>query len=282
MADIDPNADVTPEPVWDGEGVDPWLPARVNALLDVAQAEQQVYASVWAALAAWLVQTSRRVLSGPVPQPEAVFATAPDWSLAVDQIILDAILPVMSTAYRNLFGPDFPWEERPSVVGYLAQVKNRLVRTPDEVFNMITGQLAAGVTLGEGAADLAVRVDEVLSVTDSARWPNRATVIARTEAMGALNGSRFDAFQAAVDDEPDVAFERMWLSTVDSRTRPTHREADGQRVPVGDPFSVGGFPLMFPGDPAGPAAEVIQCRCTSLLVERGENVDLSNRQYRRR
>ena len=73
----------------------------------------------------------------------------------------------------------------------------------------------------------------------------------------------------------------FWLATSDSRTRPTHRAAEGQRVPVGQPFIVGGAELRFPGDPSGPPQEVIQCRCTMLLVEPGESVDLSNRQMRR-
>ncbi len=64
-------------------------------------------------------------------------------------------------------------------------------------------------------------------------------------------------------------------------SRETHEAAEGQRVPVGSPFIVGGFELRFPGDPLGPPQEVIQCRCVPILVERGEDVDLSNRQMRR-
>lgn len=275
-----PNADVTPEPVWDGHGHDPWLPQRVNALLDAQAAEQKIYASVWSALAAWLVATARRILSGPVPQPEAVFAQAPAWERAVDGVILDAIIPVMSTAYEGMFGPDFPWQERPSVLQYLAGVKNRLSHEPDEVFNLVAGQLGAGVTLGESIPELTDRVDQVLSTTDSARWPNRAVTIARTETIGALNGSRNDAFTAYAEDS-DEELERLWLSTRDARTRPAHVIADLQRTTMTDPFTVGGEFLMFPGDPRGAPGNVINCRCTVLLVERGEDIDLSDRQMKR-
>lgn len=269
-------------PVWDGDGQDPWLPQRVNALLDAAEAERSIYAAVWEALSSWLVTTNRRILSGPVPQPDAIFSMVPAWKLAIDGIIEQAILPVMGWAYRGLpFGREFEWHERPNVLSYLIGVKNRLVRTPDEVFDMVAGQLAAGVTLGEGIPKLAARVDEMLSLTDTERWPNRAVVIARTETLGALNGSRFDAFQA-YDEESDEDLERMWLSTIDNRTRPTHVAADLQRVSTTDPFMVGGFPLMFPGDPSGPAQEVIQCRCTTLLLEKGESVNLADRQLTRR
>lgn len=267
-------------PVWDGDGVDPWLPARVNAALDAAEAERTIYAAVWEALSAWLVTTTRRVLRGPIPEPEAIFAQVPAWDRAVDDVIETAIAPVMAWAYEGIFGPGYDWRDRPNVLGYLAQVKNRMVRTPDEVFDLVAGQITAGVTLGEGIPQLSARVDEVLSLTDTERWPNRAVVVARTETLGALNGSRADAF-AAFAEETDDELERMWLSTIDTRTRPTHVAADGQRRPVGVPFDVGGFQLAFPGDPTGPAQEVIQCRCTTLLLEVGETVNLADRQMRR-
>lgn len=280
MATDNPNADVTPEPVWDGQGDDPWLPERVNRQLNALAAEQSIYAAVWEALSKWLVGTTRRVLSTPIPQPDAIFAEQPAWNRWVDDIITTAIMPVMSWAYKGLWGPDYHWQDRPNVIGYLAGVHNRLVRTPDHVFNLVASELAAGVTMGESIPDLADRVDEVLSTTDSPRWQNRATVIARTETMGALNGSRTDAFQAW-DEETEEELERVWLSTMDSRTRPSHVLADGQRASMVDPFIVGGFPLMFPGDPQGPAQEVIQCRCTTLLVEKGEFVNMADRQMRR-
>jgi len=281
VAEDNPNEDIPPIPVWDGDGEDPWLPARLQALLDAETAEQSIYEAVWEALSAWLVATTRRVFAGPFIDTDAILAQAPAWQDEVARIIVEAIMPVMSWAYEGIFGKGYDWRDRPNVIAYFIGVRNRLSREPQEVYNLVAGQLAAGVTLGEGMPELTKRVDQVLSTTKSARWKNRAVVIARTETMGALNGSRADAFQA-FQEEGGEGMERMWLSTIDSRTRPTHRAADGQRVGVTDPFMVGGFPLMFPGDPAGPAGEVIQCRCTTLLLEVGENVDLSRRQLPRR
>jgi hypothetical protein len=172
----------------------------------------------------------------------------------------------MAGAYENLLGSGFPWEQRPFASAYLAEVHNRMVGISDEVYDMVAGQVAQGVNLGEGIPQLTQRVDDVLSTSDSALWPNRATVVARTESMGALNSSRFDAFKA-VAEETGTAMEKVWLSTIDDRTRDTHDEADGQRVPVTDPFVVGGAAIDFPGDPAGPAEEVIQCVIGSTQVE---------------
>lgn len=269
------------EPVWSGSGRDPWLPARLDARLEAARVERDIRSAVWAALSDWLVQTARRVLRGDRPPDlEAVWARVPAWRKAVDLVVQGEIAKAMGTAYTALLGDRFPWDQRPFVSRYLGEVRNRLVRVPDEVYDLIAGQVSQGVNLGEGVPKLAARVDNVLSTSASERWPNRATTVARTETIGALNAGRFDAFQI-LTDETDEPMEKLWLATDDRRTRPTHDLADGQRVPVGSPFIVGGFALLFPGDPSGPAQEAINCRCTMLLVERGEDVDMSNRQMRR-
>lgn len=70
-------------------------------------------------------------------------------------------------------------------------------------------------------------------------------------------------------------------STDDARTRPTHREADGQRTLLTEPFRVGGAALLFPGDPRGPAQEIIMCRCSLLPVILGETLDWTHRAMRR-
>lgn len=266
------------EPVWDGGGRDPWLPARLDARINAGAAERQIRRAFWAALSGWLVETARRVLRGQRPDLEVIWARTPAWSDAVDQVVRGAVRPAMGSAYEAVLGRDFPWEQRAFSSAYLAEVRNRLVRVPDEVYDMVAGQVAQGVNLGEGIPKIADRVDNVLSTTESERWPNRATVVARTESIGALNAGRFDAFRV-VSEQTEDPMEKMWLATTDFRTRDTHRAADGQRVPVGEPFEVGGFELDFPGDPNGPAQEVIQCRCTMLLVEPGETTDMSNRQF---
>lgn len=269
-------------PAWDGEGVDPWLPQRLNARLEVAGAERDIRRVVWAELSGWLVETARAVLRGDArPNPDAVWSRVPAWRSAVDLIVSGEIRKAFGAGFRRVFGDRFPWDQRVRATAYLAEVRNRLVRVPDEVYGLVAHEVAVGVNSGEGIPELRKRIDTVLSTSGSERWQNRATVIARTEAIGALNAGRMESFMAMAEEEPDVAFETIWLSTDDSRTRETHVEADGQRVPLGSPFLVGGFQLWFPGDPMGPPQEVIQCRCVPLLVEQGETVDMSNRQYRR-
>lgn len=69
---------------------------------------------------------------------------------------------------------------------------------------------------------------------------------------------------------------KMWRSLHDSRVRDTHAIADGQIQLESDPFTVGGALLDYPGDPSGPAGEVINCRCVVIGVNRdGQPISLS-------
>lgn len=270
------------EPVWNGRGEDPWLTERLAAAGEVAQTERAIRAAFWAELSGWLVETNRAVLRGDRPDPHAVWARVPAWREAVEAVLKGQIFKALGIAFRKLLGSSYAWDQRVFVNEYLAQVRNRMVGIPEEVFDLVAHEVATGVNLGESIPQLRARIDTVLSTTASERWPNRATVVARTEAIGALNAGRAEAFRAAAEADPELELERVWLATEDHRTRETHRLADGQRVALTSPFIVGGAELMFPGDPSGPPQEVIQCRCSMLLVEPGETIDLSNRQFRRR
>jgi hypothetical protein len=89
-------------------------------------------------------------------------------------------------------------------------------------------------------------------------WQDRAVKIARTESTGAFNAAAL----VALHDEGWAYKE--WLATEDSRTRETHRLADGQVVALQSPFVVGTSLLMMPGDPTAASDEVINCRCAVL------------------
>jgi Phage Mu protein F like protein len=87
-----------------------------------------------------------------------------------------------------------------------------------------------------------------------------ATMLARTDLIGLANGGSHMAARKVFENRPEVTKE--WLNAHDARVRPTHAEAGGQEVPLDGAFRVGGFDLMYPGDPQGPPQEVINCRCT--------------------
>jgi hypothetical protein len=104
--------------------------------------------------------------------------------------------------------------------------------------------------------------------------------VARTEVVGAYNGGTYDAFSMIVANDPETKWVKRWLATEDARTRPDHVEADGQVVPFDQPFTVGGFQMMYPHDPTAPAKEVVNCRCTMLLEEEGKPTNMGNRGYK--
>lgn len=93
----------------------------------------------------------------------------------------------------------------------------------------------------------------------------RAEVIARTESGRTLSEANREAFTQTVEalQLPESAIIRTWNTTQDKRTRESHVTMDGQKVTgMNTPFITGnGVQLLYPGDPAGPAEEVIQCRC---------------------
>jgi len=183
---------------------------------------------------------------------------------------------VLRSAARRVIGRE-P-ESDPWTADYLNQVGNRLVRIPDEVYALIVSELEHGLREGESIPDMARRVERVLTATGSERWPNRARTVARTETIGAVNAGVFRAAVLDAQDRGDVAPAKVWIATEDARTRPSHTEADKQRTLLLSPFRVGGADLMFPGDPRGPAQEVINCRCSLLPVVLGEEIDWTDRQ----
>lgn len=132
----------------------------------------------------------------------------------------------------------------------LAQTVN--ATTLQQIQDAITNGLAAGDNMGQ----LTAAIETVFDDAEKTRAP----LIARTEAIGALNTAA-DAHATALG--PDVVAGKEWIATQDDRTRVAHREADRQVRAVGVPFTVGGFPMQHPGDPSAPPDEVCNCRCTT-------------------
>lgn len=201
------------------------------------------------------------------PDPAAIFALQPEWAAEVDTI-LTTVGRIAMAAWSEV--TDAPAVSRNAfVMAQLAQTENFLVRIPDEVYEQVFAEITDAVNAGADTGEVARRVENVLTWTGSENWPNRARVIAITETTRAMNAG----VQGAGMEMSRVTgrvLRKKWRTEQDERVRASHRAADDTTVDIYMPFYVGGYPLLFPGDPSGPPDEVIGCRCDLVLVnERG-------------
>lgn len=154
-------------------------------------------------------------------------------------------------------GKDDPFKYPPeAVLDYLAARENKLSNTPTQIHEEIKAAIEEGLVKGETTDQLAARVRSTFNGINQ----TRARRIAMTETAAAYGAGREEAMQQA-----GVQYKR-WLTSGGDNVRGAHAEANGQTVPVDQPFEVGGEQLMFPGDDAGSAENVINCHCVSIAV----------------
>lgn len=258
---------------------DPNLPQRLRAQAFIREGERRVGRAWFRSATRFLDRVRPAVLRGGGVDPSRVSDHAQFWTDQINVEIEPTIRGVLSDAWRRVRRQEpasDPW-----VAQYMNQVGNRLVRLPDEVYALIVAEVERGISEGRSLDDVASEINTVLTATGSERWPNRAMTVARTETIAAVNAGIFRAAQLDAEARGDLAPAKVWIATEDTRTRPTHEAADRQRTLLDSPFQVGGARLLFPGDPTGPAQEVIQCRCSLLPVILGEELDWTDRQFRR-
>lgn len=118
----------------------------------------------------------------------------------------------------------------------------------------VTSGILQGKSLGKVATDMQNRM-QTMSRESAMRT-------ARTAVTSAQNAGRQDADQEL--EEMGAIIEKTWQATDDDRTRESHADADGQTVPVDEPFIVGGEEMMYPADPSGSPENTYNCRCTMI------------------
>lgn len=131
---------------------------------------------------------------------------------------------------------------------------SKLVKNTGMLKLQIRDEVTRGMILGSSYHDIARSLEERANI-----GLNRSIRIARTEGHRIQVTANYDALIDAKEVGADVV--KQWDSSLDGKVRPTHRKVDGEIKELDEPFSNG---LMFPGDPNGKAAEVINCRCALL------------------
>jgi len=149
----------------------------------------------------------------------------------------------------------------------------------------ITQTIAKGVADNKSIEDIqGMVVSEVRGMADTEDDQSRARRIASTTTTTMFERGQQTSMQSA------GMFGGMWLSQRDVHVRSGHLVADGQTVPIGEPFEVAcqvgqsTEALAHPGDPTGRPCNIINCRCTVLPVPdeetfeqmQDEEPDLSN------
>jgi hypothetical protein len=256
---------------------DDGLPQRLRAEAFIREGEQRVARTWFRSLTRWLDRVRLAVVRGDTVDPARVSDHQGFWTEQVDVEVMPVVDGILQRAARRVRRQGVP-EADTWVSTYLNEAGNRLVRLPDEVYGLIVAELERGIREQESIPDIAARVSTVLTATGSERWPRRAVTVARTETLAAVNAGVYRSAQLEAEQRGDRAPFKQWIATADPRTRDTHREADKQRTLLSEPFVVGGAQLLYPGDPRGPAGEVINCRCSLFPIVLGEEIDWTERQ----
>lgn len=238
-------------------------------------AEQKVSRAVHEAFQMFFTQARRDILgavtadASPADLPPNLDAWPHTnvWADLVERFILPAITVVFGDAFDAASRSDVLQARRYRST-FLERVTGRLSQAlwPADAFETVRADLVQGVDEGESIPQLRSRVAAALQVD---RFSYAAERIARTESHTAVEGGTWSAHMAW-QEESGETLHHMWWATSDGRTRPEHAAAHGHIVPLAEPFTVGGAPLAYPGDPDGPAHLVISCRCTALTGTREE------------
>lgn len=146
----------------------------------------------------------------------------------------------------------------------LQQRKNMLSGAGEKIHRAVMDTLQAGIEAGETHDQLAERV----RVAFRGIGKDRAAMIAKTETTVAYETARHMAFQAA-----GVQW-KQWLCSGLENSRTTHLAAHEQIRELNEPFDIGGYAMLYPGDPAGPAKETINCMCVSIAVAGPDQTDI--------
>jgi SPP1 gp7 family putative phage head morphogenesis protein len=145
----------------------------------------------------------------------------------------------------------------PRVISALRRLAQRFAkRVTETTWNALKAALEEGLKAGEGADQLAARVEQTMQL----RINQSAGAIARTETMSAITQGSLEGWrQGGVE-------QKTWIATFDDRVRDSHADAHGQTVGIDDNFTVGTAEGPGPGQ-MDEAGEAINCRCTMLAIQ---------------
>lgn len=141
------------------------------------------------------------------------------------------------------------------------KLSKRLGDNINQLAKATTDSLALGMLQGKGYKEIA---RDISNITQASY--NRSVRIARTEGGRIQSLTTLKAYDEA--KSKGVELEKMWLATLDGRTRHNHGQLDGKIIKADEDFKLGGLsaqaPRLF-----GRASLDINCRCTTRPIVDG-------------
>ena len=119
----------------------------------------------------------------------------------------------------------------------------------------VNNAVTQGIIQGEPLDAITKRLSKGLAAQNE----NTMRTFARTAMTGAQNAGRLESIKQG--ERLGLQVYKEWMATLDSHTRDSHADIDGESVPADSKFSNG---LSYPGEAGGDPAEVYNCRCTMV------------------
>lgn len=177
------------------------------------------------------------------------FAKVDEKALEVSVYGTDKIWESINKANRAKYKPYLPKH------GTLSSVLN--ANATNDI-KKIKNAVISGLRAGDSYVKVAKNLQKVFNTTAS-----NAIRIARTEGNRNLNSGAYSNTVTAM--EQGIELERMYLATLDLRTREQSGSMDGQTVPADQPFTYNGLSWYIPGNSGNPAYDIYD-RCSSIDI----------------
>jgi SPP1 gp7 family putative phage head morphogenesis protein len=140
-------------------------------------------------------------------------------------------------------------------------LNQRLGKNRDMIITKTREQLTQGLIQGESIQKMGKRIKDIYEGDTG-----KALRIAQTETNRVRNAGKDKGYDKA--RQKGVEFRKVWMSTLDGKTRDLHQKLDGKYADKNGYFLVGRFKALHPGG-FGVAEMDINCRCTTRAELKG-------------
>jgi len=244
-------------------------PAARPLLAALQHAEDAFEAELARTLTAW-----ERALAIPPKGPEALARVIAQRLLAM----MERALVIQRQGWRETEAKDVNTFEAARVDYARTRAADLVVAVTDETRARIRAIVAEGTARGLNADGIRREIATLVDGIAGRSPKQRAAVIARTELHNAATWAQEQEALALRRRGADLV--KVWTATMDRRTRPAHRRANGQVREIEQDFNVGGRAMRRPGDPRGGPENTIQCRCIARHIPRRQVADDRQRRAR--